>query len=488
MSTEEWSPDDTPPLHGQAFRVLADSVPALLSYVDSSQRYRYVNRRYEEAFRRPASEIVGRTVSQLLGPERFELVRTHVEAALRGEAVRYESDFAFTDGAHSMHVHYVPDRSPDGSVRGFFALITDVTEQMEAGRARVRAEEELQSSEERMRAILNTAADAIITIDRRGAIVDVNPATERLFGYSRGELLGCNVSVLMPAPYREEHDGYIARYLETREARIIGIGREVEGRRKDGTVFPIDLAVSEVEHLGLFTGVIRDISDRKRIEGELQKSRNDLRAMSSELMLTEERERRQLAQDLHDGLGQALFLVNRKLSGPRLDENTAAEIRTILDSAAKTVNALTFELSPPVLRDLGLRSAVRWLARDLKKRYGLSVEVADDGSPLELDDRVTTVLFRSVRELLINTAKHAGTDTAFVRFRTRDQGAEIVVEDRGRGFDPAAQSGQVEAGHFGLFSIRERLEYLGGEMTIRSAPGEGAAMTLRVPLSGRDVG
>ncbi len=126
----------------------------------------------------------------------------------------------------------------------------------------------LKDTEERMRAILETAVEGIITIDERGLIESLNPAAERVFGYSAHELVGQNVSVLMPPPYREGHDGYMANYLQTGHAKIIGIGREVVGRRKDGTVFPMDLAVSEVRLASrrLFTGFVRDISERRRAE------------------------------------------------------------------------------------------------------------------------------------------------------------------------------------------------------------------------------
>ena len=123
-------------------------------------------------------------------------------------------------------------------------------------------------SGERLRAILETAVDAIVTIEESGVIESVNPAAERAFGYSRDELLGRNVSMLMPSPYREEHDRHVERYLRTGEARIIGIGREVEAQRKDGTVFPVDIAVSEVRLPGrrLFTGIIRDLTERREME------------------------------------------------------------------------------------------------------------------------------------------------------------------------------------------------------------------------------
>src|ERR1019366_7534805 len=134
-----------------------------------------------------------------------------------------------------------------------------------------RTTEALAEREARLRAILETAIESIITIDERGAIESVNPAAEKLFGYKAGEIIGKNVSLLMPSPHREQHDGYLANYLQTGKAKIIGIGREIVARRKDGIVFPIDLSVSEVKLTGrrLFTGFIRDISERKRLEKEI---------------------------------------------------------------------------------------------------------------------------------------------------------------------------------------------------------------------------
>ena len=111
--------------------------------------------------------------------------------------------------------------------------------------------------------MLETAIDAIITIDERGRVRSVNAATTRMFGYDAAEMVGRNVKMLMPSPFQEEHDEYLVRYLHRGEANHRGIGREVQARRKDGTVFPVDLAVSEVEPARLFTGIIRDISDRK---------------------------------------------------------------------------------------------------------------------------------------------------------------------------------------------------------------------------------
>ena len=121
-------------------------------------------------------------------------------------------------------------------------------------------------SEARLRAIVDNAVDGIITINEFGLIIDLNPAAQRLFGYSAEELAGQNIKVLMPEPYRTEHDGYLRNYRETGRPKIIGIGREVSGRRKNGSVFPLELSVSEVHFGGrrLFTGIVRDITKRER--------------------------------------------------------------------------------------------------------------------------------------------------------------------------------------------------------------------------------
>ncbi len=140
------------------------------------------------------------------------------------------------------------------------------------------AEQALRDSETRAEAILATTVDAVVVIDERGTIETLNPAAERMFGYAAGEVIGHNIKVLMPDPYRAEHDGYLANYLRTGQKKIIGIGREVVGRRKDGTDFPADLAVSEakVGDRRAFVGIIRDITERKQAEEALRESHRKL--------------------------------------------------------------------------------------------------------------------------------------------------------------------------------------------------------------------
>jgi len=144
------------------------------------------------------------------------------------------------------------------------------------------AERALRESVGRMRALIETAIDGAILIDGRGMVLMFNPACEKLFGYSAAEVIGKNVKMLMPEPYRHEHDGYIANYLDTRNPKIIGIGREVVGLRKDGSTFPMDLSVGEAKQEGgsIFVGIIRDITERKSAERALRESAGRMRALS----------------------------------------------------------------------------------------------------------------------------------------------------------------------------------------------------------------
>ena len=161
-----------------------------------------------------------------------------------------------------------------GKVVGVATIASDITERKRTAEEMQQRVQESAEAEERMRSVVNHVADGIITIDDRGTVTTFNPAAERIFGYAAQEVIGQNIKMVMPEPYHSQHDGYLANYLRTGQAKIIGIGREVVGRRKDGFTFPMDLAIS-VFRLGqdrYFTGIVRDITERKRAEEALRES------------------------------------------------------------------------------------------------------------------------------------------------------------------------------------------------------------------------
>ena len=265
------------------------------------------------------------------------------------------------------------------------------------------AESSLRDSEERLRAILETAVEGIITIDERGIIESLNPAAEKIFGYQAQEVVGKNVKVLMPTPYRDEHDGYLGNYLRTGRARIIGIGREVVGLRKDGTVFPMDLSVSEVRlaHKRLFTGFVRDISDRKRLE--------------KEVLQISELEQRRIGQDLHDGTGQeltGLAMMSERLAGElaakQLPESKlAANIVDGLEEALSHVRALSKGLVPVEVDAEGLMIALSELASRTSDIHGVDCRFECDEPVCILDNQTAMHLYRLSQEAVTNAVKHS---------------------------------------------------------------------------------
>ena len=225
----------------------------------------------------------------------------------------------------------------------------------------------------------------------------------------------------------------------------------------------------------------------RRVEArtdELREARDRLRASTSEALLSEDRERRKLAVDLHDGLSQLLTLASmklgllrRSLEGQGLDQEVR-EVEQLISEARERSESVTFQLCPPVLHDVGLAEAAHWLADDLKRRYGLNVTLDDDGQRWPLDEVTRISLFRSLRELLINVAKHAQTSEAHVRLWGEGRLMLMSVEDQGAGFDHES----IPPG-FGLFSIRERLNHLGGGMQIDSVPGAGTRIVVVAPMT-----
>ena len=230
------------------------------------------------------------------------------------------------------------------------------------------------------------------------------------------------------------------------------------------------------------------VLDRTR---DLVASNHRLQALASELTLAEQRERKRLASELHDYLAQILALARIKMSQLRQKVPTEApaaqplvgDIDNLLEKAGEYTRSLMAKLNPPVLDELGLPSALTWLAKQMPL-HGLMVDVRLSEDRVQLPDDQSVLLFQSVRELLINVAKHAGTDRATVSLKLDpDQRLRIEVEDHGRGFDPDAMEAKSANGHFGLFSVKERMQAMGGRLEVASRPGEGTTVTMLLPLA-----
>ena len=261
-----------PPGRVEDPRAVLDSLPAVIGYYGTDLRNRLANRAYMEFFGLTPEEILGRHISEVIGPQLYGLNRSHVEGALAGEPQLFDRTVIDRNGEpRHMQVSYVPDIS-DGKVRGFAVLLTDIT-------ARRIAEQALVAAEARFRGLLESAPDAMVIIKAdNGEIVLVNAQAERLFGYTREELLGKGIEVLMPERFRDRHEHHRSGYAADPQARPMGVGLELFGRCKDGSEFPVEVSLGPLQSAEglLLSSAIRDITDRKRVEDELRHSREQL--------------------------------------------------------------------------------------------------------------------------------------------------------------------------------------------------------------------
>jgi PAS domain S-box-containing protein len=356
---------------------------------------------------------------------------------------------------------------------------------------RKQAESALKENEARIRAIVDTAVDAIITIDETGIIERFNPAAQKLFGYSETDIKGKNVSSLMPAPFQKMHDGYLSKYLTTGEKKIIGIGREVTGLRKDGTVFPMDLSIAEMRigERRMFTGIVRDVSERRAVEQALRKSQEELRQLAGHLERTKEDERKRIAREIHDELGGIMagikayvsVVIEREARAGKTPEPLLIEAAALADTGFQAVRRVIADLRPSVLDQLGVWAALESHAGQISKQSNLqcTCRIEDNAAAIEPDPETSTMLFRVVQEALTNAVRHAQASAASIHVSVDGEILQVCVQDDGNGIDTSRQSSGVS---WGITGMGERALYFGGVVTVSGAAGQGTCVKLRIPL------
>lgn len=349
----------------------------------------------------------------------------------------------------------------DGAVLTFCELTPFIQNYLTMKQASANQLLKLKEREEYLSAIMNTAIDSIITIDSQGSILSVNPSTERMFGYNTDEMIGQNVKMLMPSPHREKHDTYLENYQRTRQARIIGIGREVEARRKDGTVFPVDLAVSEVDHSKVYTGFLRDLSQRKQME----------RDMAEIAMLEQQR----IGQDLHDDCGQqltALGLLAETLGESLPDEAVAAtnlveKLKTGLKAMLRQIRSISRGLAFVEQDFTSLVSALKEMVLRLSETTNVTFHFQEVGKFPNEDKFRALQLYHIAQESCTNALKHAEASHVQISLRSEEHGIILEIEDDGNGFQIGSNNG------LGIRVMQNRAGIIGGCLTIEPAQPQG---------------
>ena len=348
----------------------------------------------------------------------------------------------------------------------------------------------LQSTATRIGGIVESAMDAIITVDSAQRVVLFNRAAEEVFGWKRAEALGASLDAFIPERFRASHRDLVRSFGDSdTPSRRMGGQRIVRGLRRNGEEFPIDASISHVEEQGerYYTVILRDVTERLRAEEQLRASREEIRELALAASTVREEEKRNIARELHDELGQALtalkidvgWLREHVPAGPGALQEKLAAMQVLLDATVTAARRMSASLRPLMLDDLGLTAACEWLVENFRSRSGAACELVLGAGDLDLPDPYSTAVFRVLQESLTNVARHAGATRVEVTLERTAGSVTLTVRDNGRGFETALPRKQ---GSHGLMGLRERAYLLDGEIAIESAPGAGTLVELRLPL------
>jgi two-component system CheB/CheR fusion protein len=452
----------------QELSALAANVPAMFSYVDAGEVYRYVNRLYEQHHGLPAEQIVGKSVRELLGAANYTRAKPHIDKALGGESDRYEATFEFVDGPHSMDVVLVPEQGPDGRTKGFYTLVHDITE-------RKALETRLHDREARLRAIVDTAGDAIITVDRAGIVRDYNPAAVRMFARPAAAVIGQGASILLP-PSCSNCPDYPACFRTGQCLHGTHRPQELMGRHQNGTLFPMEITVSEIDDLALYVALVRDISERKHLERQIIE------------VSTAEQER--IGHDIHDGIGQQLTAlamlagsIERKLSAAQRPEEAkeVAELIEHIQDALTQARALARGLAPVEIEPEGLAQALSALTEGVHRRCGIDCRFTV-AAGVKVSDEIRAVhLYRIAQEALHNALRHGRPRKIQVGLQQEDTDLVLSIYDDGTGISPF----EGRKGGLGLHVMRYRANVVGGQLTMETPKEGGTLVTCRCPAAGQ---
>jgi PAS domain S-box-containing protein len=361
---------------------------------------------------------------------------------------------------------------------------------------RLRTEGALRESEVRFRTVFEGAPVGIGLISPHWEFMDINLALTEMLGFSLEELRQVGMERIV---HPEELASARSYFQEIRRGERDFYQREGRYRRQDGTWMWGHVNVSAIrDQSGKYifaVWMLADITQEKAAQAEISAYQERLRALASELSLTEERERRLLAADLHDHIGQILALAQIKLGALRQEaaspesQASVTEVRDYIGQAIRYTRSLTYELGLPILYDLGLEAALEWLGDQMHDQHGLAVKVHRDQQDKPLGEAARVLVFRVVRELLTNVVKHAKASQVDISITKDGPFLHIQVVDDGVGFDPAEAGPRAgKSSGYGLFSIKERLSSLGGLVKISSRPDQGTRVSITVPLEQQEAG
>ena len=450
-------------------KAILNALPDLVLIIDKENRFIDFIKPKEMQTYVPPELFIGKTVSEVLPADLAEkTIINKLKALTTGDVTTYSYQLKIGNEDRDYEARYVTHGKEEVLV-----LIRDITETK-------RAERLLKESEEKYRTLVEQASDGIFIADFKGRFIVVNPAGYKLSQYSEEELKTQTIydfvfsEDLKEMPF--QMDELAAGKTATSERRM---------RRKDGSVIDVEITARIIAQ-DRFLAFIRDITERKKVQQELLRSREELRQLSNHLENIREEERIHIAREIHDELGQHLTVIKmdisrlgKKIAGNEVLEKEVQEILEMINTIVATVRKISSELRPSMLDDLGLVAALEWYSRDFSKKTGIKTWFNTIVEEMELPDKTKTGLFRIFQESLTNVARHAEAIEVNISLYKKDHKLSMVIHDNGKGFDAVETMGKRT---LGLLGMKERALMMGGEFIVNSSPGNGTEIEVSVSL------
>ncbi|CAN5675468.1 PAS domain S-box protein [soil metagenome] len=514
--------DDDKRIEADQFLAIIDQLPALISYVDAKEVYRFVNKGYITWFGLDRGSIIGRTLKQVLGTIAYKQVKPRIDSVLAGETVHFDELIIYQGiGEKFVSVSYFPDRGPNDEVRGFYVVVNDLS-------SIKNAEQVIAGIRDRIEVVTESFTDhAILSTDVEGRIETWNTGAENIFRYNESEIIGLSIEILFTPEDR-------TKGMPLKEMTIARTkGRALDERwhiRKDGSRFFASGIMSPLYEGGRLSGyakIATDLTEKKKIAEALQSAHDQMEVRVGErtralaeaneklraeyehrtamearrtellqkLLSIQEDERRRISRDIHDQFGQLITGLRLKIASleeyASVDEGLKKRIDRIREVAAdidSQISKIAWELRPLVLDEFGMVEAMRNLLNGWSQHHAIHADYFTSGlKNFTLSEDIESHLYRIAQEALSNIAKHAGASRVSVILERSDESVILIIEDNGAGFvvhkDAAPDNSRQK---LGLVGMRERAHIVGGEVEIESELGKGTTVFVRVPIEFRN--
>ncbi len=470
----------------EKYRSIYENSPSIIVVIDKEYSVISTNRTNVNF---PAEDIIGRSVLDLSASEDTPALKKAYEYSFRTSKPTTYTSRSF-DNNHNIAFYdvMVAPQIKNGKVEFLTLIATDITE-------KVKSEAALIESRARLKALVDSAMDAILSLNSKKEIVLFNEAAEKMFKYSFDEVNNKGLNILFPEKYYEQH--YEMFYVNTDGNQSNGVGGNLgilTGLRSDGTEFPIEASISQINVNGetYYTAIFRDVTDRMEYENTINTSNEKLHALAAHLQTIREEERTLIAREIHDQLGQELTALKMDISflSKKIEKSKTTpdwdgiqeglkSMSEIADHTINSVRRIATELRPDILDKLGLKEAIEWHAEEFEKRSGIKCDVNMNVSELNLSPILNTTIYRIVQESLTNVARHSKANKADVVIKVNGEKVYLSIKDNGRGI---MESEIENTKSLGLVGIKERAYTVNGLFEINGEKNKGTEIKITFPI------